>query len=256
MEWIANQIKVHDGFAHADYGADTWQASKLQALERYLGELPARPRTLVDLGCFNGALSERFRRFADRVIGIDVHAQALDEARKKGIEVVHCDVASGEQTPLPDGVADVIVCADVIEHVIDPRLLLAEARRLLRPGGTLLLSTPNMGYWLSRLRLVLGRAPMCTNGVAPGFRSDHWVDPSHIHVCLLSEWLAFFRDCGWRVEKVRGSLLHFGGRRRTLAHLFDALCDRYLPALSLVPVIALSPEPGAAAGAPSAPPPP
>jgi 2-polyprenyl-3-methyl-5-hydroxy-6-metoxy-1,4-benzoquinol methylase len=242
MQWIDNQIKVHSGFAEADYGADSWQASKLAALESYLDELPQKPATLVDIGCFNGALSERFRRFAGRVIGIDIHPDALVEAAKKGIETIAFDIASGGRAPLPDGSADVIVCADVIEHVIDPRLLMNEARRLLRPGGALLVSTPNMGYWLSRVRLVMGRAPMCTNGVAPGFRSDHWVDPSHIHMCLLSEWLAFFRDCGWRVQKVRGSHLHFGGRRRTLAHLLDKLCDRYLPALSLVPVISLTPE--------------
>jgi SAM-dependent methyltransferase len=241
MEWIDNQIKVHSGYADADYGADTWQASKLKAFESALAGLGRPVETLVDIGCFNGSLSARFRRFAGRVIGLDVHVEALKEAEKKGIETICFDVASGQRSPLPDACADVIVCADVIEHLIEPRHLMNEARRLLKPDGVMLLSTPNMGYWLSRIRLVMGRAPMCTNGVAPGFRSDHWIDPSHIHVCLLSEWSAFFQDCGWRVQKVRGSHLHFGGRRRTAAHLLDALCDRYLPQLSLVPVFTLSP---------------
>jgi SAM-dependent methyltransferase len=240
-EWIQNQIRTHSGFADPDYGADTWQGSKVDAFERCLQELPGRAAVLVDIGCFNGALSNRFRRFADRVIGVDIHAEALAEAKKKGIETILFDIGSGAPIPLPDASADVVVCADVIEHLIDPRPFMNDARRLLKANGTLLISTPNMGYWLSRLRLIMGRPPLCTNGVAPGFRSDHWVDPSHIHVCLLSEWLAFFRDCGWRVQGIRGSHLRFGGRRRTAAHLVDALCDRFLPELSLVPVVSLVP---------------
>lgn len=244
MEWIDNQINIHDGFAQPEYGNDTWQASKLKVFESYLAALTPKPKTLVDLGCFNGSLSGRFFPFAERVIGIDVHAQALAEAQKKGIETICFDVASGQQCPLPDGCADVIICADVIEHVIDPRNLMNEAKRLLKPSGTMLLSTPNLGYWLSRIRLAVGRAPMCTNGVAPGFRSDHWVDPSHMHVCLLDEWLAFFADCGWQVHEVRGSHLQFGGRRRMAAHLMDRICDKYFPSLTLVPVIRLSPARG------------
>jgi 2-polyprenyl-3-methyl-5-hydroxy-6-metoxy-1,4-benzoquinol methylase len=241
MGWIENQIQVHRGFTHADYGADTWQASKLRALERGLAEVGRPIETLVDIGCFNGSLSGRLRRFAKRVVGIDVHLEALKEAEKKGIEVVYSDIGSGQPTPLPAACADAIVCADIIEHIIEPRHLMNEARRLLKPGGIMLLSTPNMGYWLSRVRLAMGYAPMCTNGVAPGFRSDRWVDPSHIHVSVLNEWAAFFQDCGWRVEKIRGSHLRFGGRRRTAAHLIDALCDRYLPKLSLIPVFTLTP---------------
>ena len=73
MEWIDNQINVHSGFNDADYGSNSWQASKLAAFETYLRELPRQTEMLIDIGCFNGSLSERFRRFAAKVIGIDVH---------------------------------------------------------------------------------------------------------------------------------------------------------------------------------------
>src|SRR6185369_11405614 len=181
MEWIENQLKVHVGFSEPEYGTLSWQASKVAAFESFLAELSRPAELLIDIGCFSGALTARFRRFAGRVVGIDVHAEALAEAAKRGIETIQLDISAGRQVPLPAGCADVIVCADVIEHVVDPRDLMNEARRLLKPDGTLLLSTPNLGYWLSLLRLMMGRAPLCTNGGAPGFRSGHWVDPSHLH---------------------------------------------------------------------------
>jgi hypothetical protein len=100
------------------------------------------------------------------------------------------------------------------------------------------------------MRLLVGRAPLCSNGVSPAFKRDFWVDPSHIHVSVLSEWEGFLAGEGWRIVAMRGSHLRFGGRRRFLAHAIDALCDRFAPRLSLVPVLWLVPvEPDVDAGA-------
>jgi hypothetical protein len=121
--------------------------------------------------------------------------------------------------------------------LLDPTILLRELDRVLKPEGSLIVSTLNLGYWLSRLRLLVGRAPLCTNGVAPGFRHDSWVDPTHLHVCLLDEWLHYFAQAGWYAHSIRGAHLHFGGRRRMLQHLVDAVVDRSFPSLSLIPVV-------------------
>lgn len=241
MDLRAAQIAVHDGAADNTYGTDSWEASKRAAFEAHLRALPRRAGLLVDLGCFNGALTECWRPFADRVLGVDFHTEALARARARGLEVLEHDFAGGAPLPLEAGTVDVVTCADVVEHLVDPTVLLREARRLLRADGALLLSTPNMGYWLSRLRLLTGRPPLCTNGVALDYKRDFWVDPSHLHVSLLSEWEGLLSREGFRVVAVRGAHLRFGGRRRVLAHVVDALVDRFAPRLSLLPVLWLTP---------------
>ena len=242
MDLRAAQIAVHDGAADETYGTDSWEASKRAAFEAHLRALPRPTALLVDLGCFNGALTACWKPFAQRVIGVDFHPEALLRARARGLEVLEHDLSSPEPLPLATGTVDVVTCADVVEHLVDPAVLLREAKRLLRPDGALLLSTPNMGYWLSRLRLLVGRPPLCTNGVALDYKRDFWVDPSHLHVSLLSEWEGLLNREGFRVVATRGSHLRFGGRRRLLAHWVDALCDRFAPRLSLMPVVWLTPS--------------
>jgi SAM-dependent methyltransferase len=55
---------------------------------------------------------------------------------------------------------DVVFCGEVIEHVFSPDAMLLDLKVLLRPGGILILSTPNLGYWVNRLLLLVGISPL------------------------------------------------------------------------------------------------
>jgi SAM-dependent methyltransferase len=55
---------------------------------------------------------------------------------------------------------DVVIMTELIEHLVDPDAALAEARRVLVPGGHLLLSTPNLGAWFNRALLLMGLQPV------------------------------------------------------------------------------------------------
>jgi SAM-dependent methyltransferase len=55
---------------------------------------------------------------------------------------------------------DVVFCGEVIEHLFSPDALLSDLRVLLRPGGILILSTPNLAYWINRLLLLIGISPL------------------------------------------------------------------------------------------------
>jgi SAM-dependent methyltransferase len=113
-------------------------------------------RRVLDLGCRYGALTRAYVEGND-VVGVDVDRQALAEAAKLGIETRLADV--DEPLPFEDESFDVVVAGELLEHLRDPRRLVAEARRVLRSGGTFVASVPNAYRLKNRLRFLAGRKP-------------------------------------------------------------------------------------------------
>jgi 2-polyprenyl-3-methyl-5-hydroxy-6-metoxy-1,4-benzoquinol methylase len=115
----------------------------------------APPGKLLDLGCSSGLLAERARSLGHRVVGVDL--LELPDARGRLDRFIQADLDRG----LPDEVAaegpfDVVLAADVLEHVRDPGLLLAQVRGVLAPRGALIVSVPNFAHWYVRARTLLG----------------------------------------------------------------------------------------------------
>jgi SAM-dependent methyltransferase len=96
--------------------------------------------TALDLGCGDGRLTVALD--AAQLTAADVSDVALDRARARlpGARLVALEPDA--PLPLPDNAFDLVLCAETIEHVRDVQLLLSEARRVLRPGGRLALTTP------------------------------------------------------------------------------------------------------------------
>jgi SAM-dependent methyltransferase len=94
-------------------------------------------------------------------VGLDWSADALRQARARGLTLVRAEVEPSG-LPLASGCADVVIMSELIEHLVDPDSALDEARRVLRPAGTLLLSTPNLAAWYNRGLLALGVQPLFT----------------------------------------------------------------------------------------------
>jgi ubiquinone/menaquinone biosynthesis C-methylase UbiE len=107
---------------------------------------------VLDLGCGEGDFTVWLAEAGARVLGVDVAEAALRRARRRhpGVEFELAPI-DGE-LPLPDASYDVVWASEVIEHVADTGRWLSEVRRVLAPGGRLLVTTPSHG----RLRLALG----------------------------------------------------------------------------------------------------
>jgi SAM-dependent methyltransferase len=122
-------------------------------------------RRVLDLGCRYGALTKAYADGND-VVGMDIDGEALAEAAKLGVETLHGDVT--EPLPLADDSFDVVVCGELLEHLPFPGRTVAEAERVLRPGGFLVGSVPNAYRLRNRLVFLLGRPPE--------------TDPTHLHM--------------------------------------------------------------------------
>ena len=115
-----------------------------------------RGKRVLDLGCRSGALTRHFLE-GNSVVGLDVDPAALEKAAALGIEPVQADVE--EPLPFEDASFDVVVAGELFEHLQFPDALVAEVRRVLRPGGVLAGSVPNAFRMQSRLRFLRGRPP-------------------------------------------------------------------------------------------------
>lgn len=130
-----------------------------QVERRLLRDHGVRRCTVLDLGC--GAGANTLALFGQdegvQVQGLDISFPATQVyVRSTGRPAL---VGSGEALPLRTHSLDLVVCNDVIEHLVDPDAFMQEVRRVLRPDGHLVLSTPNLAAWFNRLALLAGFQP-------------------------------------------------------------------------------------------------
>src|SRR5579883_787921 len=107
----------------------------LAELARHAGTNAGR---ILDIGCGTGGMLPQYAAFGN-ACGLDPSEEAQDACRRRGVPFVR---GSGAQLPFADASIDVITALDVIEHVRDDAGLLRELRRVLRPGGVLVLTVP------------------------------------------------------------------------------------------------------------------
>src|SRR5690606_32254570 len=119
---------------------------------------PLAGRTLIDLGCGMGTFTIEAAKRDALAIGIDPAPAAVQAARfvaqAERADRAYFVRADAARLPLGDGVADIVLAADLTEHLDDVTLarILREALRTLRPGGRLVLYTPERAHFLERLR--------------------------------------------------------------------------------------------------------
>lgn len=168
------------------------------------------PALVIDVGCGDGAAlavaagQNPEHRFA----GVDWSASALERARALGLTVLRGGVAA-PGLPVADGVADVVIMSELIEHLVDPDGAVAEARRVLRPGGALLLSTPNLAAWYNRGLLALGVQPIFSEVSLRGvYGRPGRVVAGHLRLFTRRALTEFMTASGFRCVTVAGARYH------------------------------------------------
>lgn len=130
-----------------------------QILDLFASRPPSR---VLDLGCSDGRVAERLRMLGHHVTGVDV--EALEGVKDRVDHFVQADLDQGIPEDV-EGPFDVVLCADVLEHVREPGRLLVEASALLAPRGQLVASVPNFAHWYPRVRTLLGRFDYDQRGI-------------------------------------------------------------------------------------------
>jgi 2-polyprenyl-3-methyl-5-hydroxy-6-metoxy-1,4-benzoquinol methylase len=162
--------------------------------------------SVLDVGCGEGAFASELARAGLSVVGVDVAEEPLRRARARepGLELRLID--GDGPWELPDAAFDVVWAGEVIEHVADTAAWLSEVRRVLRSGGSLLLSTPSHGA-LTRLRLALSARAW-----------DEHFDPlgDHLRFYTRSSLSRLIREFGFEQVQIRSAGGPPGARRLLL----------------------------------------
>ncbi|HEY2524169.1 MAG TPA: methyltransferase domain-containing protein [Candidatus Binataceae bacterium] len=204
---LARNRAVFDELASAEAEHFRWQREKVELIANTVQGMPKRG-VLADIGCFTGFATAQYSAGFEGAVGFDASDGALAAAAARGIEARRWS-AGLEGCPASDGEFNVVVAADIIEHIIDTDGFMAELSRILAADGFLIVTTPNLAYWRSRLRLMLGKPPCSYPGPSPTVRSDLMIDLNHIRITTSGEWQALFRASGFRTLDLKGwSIMH------------------------------------------------
>lgn len=108
--------------------------------------IPPGCLTVLDVGCGNGILGEYLKKNGvERVCGIEIIAEAARNAVSVLDAVLTGNIESMD-LPFEHESFDCIVCADVLEHLVDPWSVVSKLKKLIKPGGCLVASLPNIGF--------------------------------------------------------------------------------------------------------------
>jgi SAM-dependent methyltransferase len=160
--------------------------------------------TVIDAGCGEGYGADRIAGVAGTVIGVDYDPTTVAHLARTypRVRPVRGNLVA---LPFADGVADVVASLQVIEHLWDQPAFLAECRRVLRPAGTLLLSTPN------RLTFSPGNTPL---------------NPFHVRELAADELVQLLDGAGFQLSRLLG--LRHGRRLRRLDRHYGSFIDAQL----------------------------
>lgn len=157
---------------------------------------------ILDIGCGNGALLFQFRNSFECLVGLEYSAQRLSQARINLAEHNFVPVVGSAEamTAIASGSIDQIVSADTIEHVPDVYGAVSEMYRVLKPGGMLIINTPNIAFVKKRFDLLRGRFPS-TSQPNEGIGSDVLYDGGHLHYFTFRSLRLILEKSGFDVTK-------------------------------------------------------
>jgi 2-polyprenyl-3-methyl-5-hydroxy-6-metoxy-1,4-benzoquinol methylase len=133
-------LRARYGYRHLRSPLPDW-LGRMVGLFAYRESVPFVPGgRMLDVGCGGGTNLRAMQSLGWEPHGVDFSALAVQTCRQSGLDVFHGELS---QAGFPDGAFDLVSAHHVIEHVADPAALLREVFRIVKPGGMLLLRTPN-----------------------------------------------------------------------------------------------------------------
>lgn len=167
---------------------------------KLLAKCIGKERVVLDVGCNEGIIG----KLADKsnlFYGLDINELALEEAKKYYEDVQVLDLNKTLKLQW-DHIFDVIVFADILEHLYNPKeLFFYFVTNYLKTSGKIIISLPNIANWKIRLNLLLGRFEYTETGI---------MDKTHLHFFTFNSAQTFFGSDNIKIIKILGGSRIFG----------------------------------------------
>jgi len=163
-----------------------------------LEAVPSDTKRLLDVGCGSGTLGAALKERNPNmeIIGVEINPLAAREASAVLDNVIVADVEAGN-LPLDNGYFDCIVCGDVLEHLRDPWTTVEKLKVLLKNGGVMIASLPNVGHVSVITDLLAGRWRYVEAGI---------LDSTHLRFFTRETAAEMFERAGMVIEQIKGIL--------------------------------------------------
>lgn len=221
MNSIATNIELYNHKNGMDYIHKTTQQTRISLATNYIRESVSstKKQKLLSVGCCTGEIETSFINMGLKVYGVDASPVALREAKKRGISTKCADISDG--LPYKNNYFDFVFAGEVIEHLMRTREFLLEIKRVLKPKGFVVITTPNLGRIEDRIRFLFGKTPKHTTPI-------HSYLYLHIRPFTLDSLKRALVYCGFKVEKYTSNYIYLGPLKisklsRFLANTFPGL---------------------------------
>lgn len=189
------QLLPNEGTGHETYAPNAADA-RLQKVRRIFSEMPAG-KMILDVGCASGDILAPLAKVHE-IHGVDIAPALVKRAIQKGVHAVEHNI-EGSPLPYPAGKFDAIFCGETIEHQVDTDWLMSEVNRVLKPGGQLVLTFPNIRTLLGiGMLLFFDLPPM----YAARYRAVHFRDFTLRTIKIV------LNAHGFRLERAVGSAFY------------------------------------------------
>lgn len=180
-------MKQYYGARGLQYGMNSLRKKKLLQL---IYEEGLENKRILDIGCATGFFGKELKRENNTVIGVDISEKLIDEAKKTLDEAYVLDIENEEwPKQFIENPFDIIICAEVIEHLFDQDAFLKKLKTIMKPEAKLIITSPNFLVWNNRIKMLIGRY-----GIKEVFN-----DMSHIHLLSYNGLLSKIKNAGFQI---------------------------------------------------------
>jgi methionine biosynthesis protein MetW len=195
--------------------------------------IPEGPHRVLDVGCAAGRLGQKLReqRKVAIMVGVEVFDAPAAQAAKHYDRVYIQDIETLD-LPAEEGF-DYVICGDVLEHLRDPWATLDKLHRVLKPGGVIIASIPNIRYWRILRDLVLGgRWQYVDAGI---------LDNTHLRFFTRRSFLDSLRQARFEIEFDE---VWIGGKKQAFANrITGGVFREFLGSQVMVKAVKAAPQP-------------
>ena len=239
---LSNQIYENKGVYGDEENFLQGTSNRLEKMIKIVKNLKHTPENILDVGCGTGYFAHLTRSIYPnaKVYGVDISNTALSIGRRKYKDIIFVKADAEVKLPFKDNTFDLVISGEHIEHVRDIDQNLLEINRVTKKGGVMILTTPNLGSWLNRILLLLGKQPYFLDAsltkTLPIFKIGNYTFPEkldypssgHLRLYTLDMLQKLLQTYGFKTVEAQGRMM--------LQKIFLKQIDQFF---SHIPMLAL-----------------